>query len=229
MTTKNYKTANIAKAIILFFTYIFYQKIGTLLFKNIGIYDNILTSFIADLLFFIIVIFIYRNDLKKEFKAFNNDYSLKNRCKIIFKSLFIILLINIIISFISSLFLPDNIDEINNIQSLVNNSIPYLIFKSLIFSAIIETLVFQVSIRVLINKKIIFILISSLVFTLMNLAYTNLDSSYLIFDAIGYFTMSLIFAYIYVKTDNIFFIVFIKIIYNIIPLLANIVLLMEVI
>ena len=71
-------------------------------------------------------------------------------------------------------------------------------------------------------------IISSLIFMLMNLIYLDFNSRYLVFDLLSYFIMSLIFALTYIKTDNIYFIIIIKILYNIIPLIANIIMLGEI-
>ena len=215
------------QTLFIFLFFIFYNTIFDYLFDFIGMSNSILKTFLSDLLIFGIILIIYRSVMKNNWTEFKNNFSLKSTLKII-KVLFIMVVCNIAISFLSYFVLGDEINEINAIQSLVNQSIPYLIFKSLFFSSIVETLVFQYSIKQIINNKIIYVIISSLLFMLMNLMYLDFYSSYLLFDLLSYFIMASVFALTYIKTDNIYFIILIKLLYNIIPLIANIMMLGEI-
>lgn len=206
------------KVLLLFVLYIVNNFIISMVFSKIGINNSILMIFIADLIFLFISVLLYKKDLMIDFYKLKKNY---NIIKIIIKNLILIFCINIIISFIASFFTGD-IEELNSIQNLVNESIPYLIFKSLIFSPIAETILFQKSIKSITNSKVLYMLSSTLIFVLMNIAYMDFSSCFFIFDIIGYFSMALVFSYMYIKNDNIFPIMMTKFLYNIIPLVANI-------
>lgn len=216
------------KTLSVFLIFIFYNIVFNYIFEFVGIRNAITKSFISDILVFGIILVIYRSVMKNNLIQYKKNYDFKSSIKIIIKTLLIMVICNIALSFLANIILGDEIDELNAIQSLVNQSIPYLIFKSLFFSSIVETLVFQYSIKQIINNKFIYIIISSLIFMLMNLIYLDFNSRYLVFDLLSYFIMSLIFALTYIKTDNIYFIIIIKILYNIIPLIANIIMLGEI-
>ena len=216
------------KTLSVFLIFIFYNIVFNYIFEFVGIRNVITKSFISDILVFGIILVIYRSVMKNNLIKYKKNYDFKSSIKIIIKTLLIMVICNIAISFLSYFVLGDEINELNAIQSLVNQSIPYLIFKSLFFSSIVETLVFQYSLKQIINNKFIYIIISSLIFMLMNLIYLDFNSRYLVFDLLSYFIMSLIFALTYIKTDNIYFIIIIKILYNIIPLIANIIMLGEI-
>ncbi len=209
------------KVLLLFVLYILNNFIIYMVFSKIGINNSILMIFIADLIFLFISVLLYKKDLMIDFYKLKKNYNIKKIIKIIIKNLILIFCINIIISFIASFFTGD-IEELNSIQNLVNESIPYLIFKSLIFSPIAETILFQKSIKSITNSKVLYMLSSTLIFVLMNIAYMDFSSCFFIFDIIGYFSMALVFSYMYIKNDNIFPIMITKFLYNIIPLVANI-------
>lgn len=209
------------KVLLLFVLYILNNFAIYMIFSKIGINNSILIIFIADLIFLFVSVLLYKRDLMIDFYKLKKSYNIKKLIIISIKYLVLIFCINIIISFIASFFTGD-IEELNSIQNLVNESIPYLIFKSLIFSPIAETILFQKSIKSITNSKVLYMLSSTLIFVLMNIAYMDFSSCFFIFDIIGYFSMALVFSYMYIKNDNIFPIMITKFLYNIIPLVANI-------
>lgn len=209
------------KVLLLFILYIVNNFAISMIFSKIGINNSILIIFIADLIFLFFSVLLYKRDLMIDFYKLKKSYKIKKLIIISIKYLVLIFCINIIISFIASFFTGD-IEELNSIQNLVNESIPYLIFKSLIFSPIAETILFQKSIKSITNSKILYMLSSTLIFVLMNIVYMDFSSCFFIFDIIGYFSMALVFSYMYIKNDNIFPIMITKFLYNIIPLIANI-------
>lgn len=227
MTVQKCRVFDFIKMVVLFIIYFLCNNVVKFFLDYINISDNILALTIADLLFLFVIVLFYKKDINKELYNIKHEYKVRGVLKIVFKFLIIIVFVNFIISFIANIF-NNNVEEFNSIQKLVNQSIPYLVFKSLIFSPIAETILFQKSIRKVIGNNLIYVVISALIFTLVNVMYMDFNSNYFIFDIFGYFIMSSIFAYMYVKTNNIFFVIFVKFLYNIIPLIANIILLMGV-
>jgi len=67
------------------------------------------------------------------------------------------------------------------------------------------------------RHNILFIVISALIYGLMNVAYSNLDLV-AVAAFISYFLVGCVLAFIYTKTDNIIIIMLIKFIYSLIPL-----------
>jgi len=216
----NDKTKSLLKFIFIFLTYFIYTTLISNLLNLCGIKDEILTIFIADLLFFLGIIVIYKNDLKNSFHSFIKEYPINKKILFVIKWVLILFAINMVGGIITELIFPPLSEDGNtdSIYSLASISTLYTIFKTLIFAPIAEELLFKKSIRELISNNIAFIITSSLVYALVNVMYT--DITYLtIMDLLSYFIFSAVLCHVYVKNkDNIFIVILIKFFYNLIPL-----------
>lgn len=207
--------SNLIKTSIIFIIYIFFTSLLNWLLNLVGINNNIVTMFLADIIFALIIIIIYKKDLQKDFEE------LKKQTKI--KDILIMVLILFIVNIVFSLFLiavPQLKGLDSNSESIIKLfelSTIYTIFKTLIYAPIIEELVFKKSIRDVINNDIVFIIISSSIYTIMNFIYTTGITEYMLFDIIQYFTFSTILSIFYVKKQNIIPVMIVKFIYNLIP------------
>lgn len=214
----NYKM-NILKALIIFFAYFIYSKLITINYK-----ENILMFFIADIVFSIAVILLYKENILKAYKQLKTKYSLKKIVKTIIKWTIIIFTTLLIISIITNIIFP-NIGIDNNtsaIDNLYKESYLYAIFKILFFAIVTEELMFRESLNKIVKNDILFIVVSSIVCFITNIAWIPLGNNTVEITAntISNFIPGLLFSICYVKNNrNIVLSMLIKMIYQFIPLL----------
>lgn len=219
---KDKKNYYLIKTIIIFVCYVFYANIINRIFSLIGINNSVNSMFTGDLIFFIVMIFIYKDKLKENFANFKNEYSTKNKIVLIIKWILILFGINMLIVLLKKI-LGLNINNVLDENSmavlqLFDISFVYSLFKTLIFAPIAEELLFKQSIRDVVKNDIAFVLISSSIYTAMNFMYAS--TGILFLELIKYFMFSLILSLVYIKNnDNIIIIMFIKFFYNLFPTL----------
>jgi len=216
----NEKNKSLMKLIIIYLIYFSYTTVVSYCLKVFGISNNVVLIFISDLLFLIGIIYLYRDSLKKDYDRFVNKYKFSKRALFILKWIAILFGINIVGGMITELLVPNLLEDGNtsNIYSFSNLSTIYTVFKTLFFASLAETLVFQKSIRIVINNNTLFIIVSSLIYSLINVMYTDI-SLLTIIDMVSYFVFSSVLSYVYIKNnDNIIVPIIIKFFYNLIPL-----------
>ncbi len=211
------------KTIIVFIVYLFYTKFISAFFNMIGLTDSIMQMFIADLLFLIGIILVYKDSIKQGFLDFKNNYKTSKKITVVLKWTVIIFVVNMLMGMLTELFFPNAVaggdDNANAIYSLFDISSIYTIFKTMIFAVIAEELVFKKAIRDVFKNNILFVIISGLIYVMMNFAYTDLTQSYIWMDMLGYFMFAVITSIAYIKNnDNIFIVMMIKFLYNLLPL-----------
>lgn len=209
--------SKLIKTLLIFVGYVFFTSVLGLILNLIGINNNITTMFISDLIFTLIVLKVYKQDLQKEFAEYKVQ---KSKIKNILIWVLILFGVNIIFSLILKIVMPqlDSLD--NNSESIIQLfelSTIYTFFKTLLYAPVIEELIFKKSIRDVINNNMAFVLISSSIYTIMNFIYTSSIPEYMWFDIIQYFTFSTILSVAYIKNKNIIPVMIIKFIYNLIP------------
>ena len=90
------------------------------------------------------------------------------------------------------------------VQSLFDISPIYIFFSAVIFAPLVEELVFRQGIRNIIPNKLLFIIISGLVFGGLHVISSDMSSLTELFYLVPYCAPGIIFAYILAETDNIF-------------------------
>lgn len=223
---KDNKNYYLLKTIIIFVCYMFYSVIFNKIFSLFGLNNTIISMIIADIIFFIGIIYVYKDRLKNEFNYFRSKYSFKDKIWTIIKWVLIILSINILMGILTELFYSNiaaGVDEnAMAVTQLFDASFMYSLFKTLIFAPIAEELLFKEAIRDVVKNNIAFILISSSIYTAMNFMYASTDI--LLLDLIKYFMFSVILSLAYIKNnDNIVVVIFIKLFYNLLPTLLLII------
>lgn len=211
------------KTIIVFIVYLFYTKFISAFFNMIGLTDSIMQMFIADLLFLIGIVLVYKDSIKQGFLDFKNNYKTSKKITVVLKWTVIIFVVNMLMGMLTELFFPNAVaggdDNANAIYSLFDISSIYTIFKTMILAVIAEELVFKKTIRDVFKNNILFVIISGLIYVMMNFAYTDLTQSYIWMDMLGYFMFAVITSIAYIKNnDNIFIVMMIKFLYNLLPL-----------
>lgn len=223
------RTNDLLKTILMFFFYFAYTNITSLICQILGVSYDLTVALYADCIFMLIIVFVYQNNIKKDLKDIKKNYSWKKLIKTIFIWVIIILSFMMLSGIITTLIFPgfgkiiDNADaNTQKIVDLYNISSLYTIFKTMIFAVVAEELLFRESIRDIINNKWLFIIISAVIYTIMNFVYTDLTIKN-IGILIIYILMSLIPALLssiaYIKNNsNIIIYMLIKLVYNLIPL-----------
>lgn len=212
------KNKLLIKTVSLFFVYFLYSYIVNLLFNN-----SIISSFIADILFMLGIMYVYKDNLKEDVKNLKRKYNLKKIIITIISWVVLILISNIIMGALTDFIAPnmgktldDNSMAINNLFSI---SSYYTIFKTMVFSVIAEELLFRESIHDVVENKWLFIFFSATIYTLINFVFTGFATSYIYIRILSYFLPGLILSTAYYKNNcNIIILMLIKFTYQLIPL-----------
>lgn len=205
------------KTSLIFITYVFFTSILGFILNLIGINNNVVIMFTADLIFTIIIIKAYKSDLREEFTKYKQQ---KSKLKNILIWVLILFGMNILFSLILKM-LTSHLNSLDNnsesIVKLFEFSTLYSLFKTLLYAPVVEELVFKKSIRDIVTNDIAFVLINSSIYTIMNFIYTSTLPEYMWIDILQYFAFSVILSIAYIKNNNIIPIMIIKFIYNLIP------------
>lgn len=189
--------------------YIFFDTIFYLITKLINIDYNSFNSLkktiyliINGLFMIFILIFIYKDELKKDF----NDY--KKNFKFYFDKYFKVYVFGVLLMGISntiiSKFTHMEISENEEIiRNLVDTMPIYITFSTVLYAPLIEELIYRKCIRNLISNDIAFIYMSGLIFGLMHVISGH-ETINDILMSIPYIIIGIDFAFIYYKTKNIF-------------------------
>lgn len=208
------------KTIILFIIYASYTTIFSTILGLFHVDVSILSLFLIDVVFLIAIVFFYKNKIKNNFNSFFTKRSILKNILFIIKWVVILFIITFIEGVIYEAIFPNyGIDDnTKTVYSLADMSAYYTIFKTMIFAVVAEELVFKQSIRNVIQNSTVFIIISGLLYSIMNVAYSTLSVA-TIADFIQCFIFFSVLSYVYLKEeDNIISIMIIKFCYNLIPL-----------
>lgn len=201
------KIKEIIKFILIFLLYLLYSDIIIIILTKLGVNIKILPNnlkiaimFLINLSLMIMLFIFYRKSIKENFKDFKSNF--KTYIKDNFKYYVIGLLIMIISNIIISFFVEGNSTNETLIREYINIMPIYMIFSSCIYAPFTEEMVFRKSLRNCFNNKVLYILLSGLIFGSMHLlSASNLVE--LVF-LIPYSSLGCVFAYMYYKTNNIF-------------------------
>ena len=194
-------------------------KVQKFNYVDLAYYDTFI-----ELILTIIIILLYKKCLRKDivlFKLNKKDYINKILNYFV---LFIAIKISssLITGFLSVILGYDLVDSENQsaIISLTKSAPLMMLISTSILAPIVEEGVFRLSLRKIIDNKTIFILISGLIFGLMHIFPTDLSLYFALIQAITYVTMGFFLAYTYVETNNIWIVICIHAINNLISMLS---------
>lgn len=201
------KIKEIIKFILIFLLYLLYSDIIIIILTKLGVNIKVLPNnlkiaimFLINLSLMIMLFIFYRKSIKENLKDLKLNF--KSYIKDNFKYYVIGLLIMIISNIIISFFVEGNSTNETLIREYINIMPIYMIFSSCIYAPFTEEMVFRKSLRNCFNNKVLYILLSGLIFGSMHLlSASNLVE--LVF-LIPYSSLGCVFAYMYYKTNNIF-------------------------
>lgn len=212
------KNLSLIKMLGSFFIYFLYSSYFLTLGRALGITNDLITMFVSDILFLILIVICYKDNIKKDLENLKKDYKISKIIKTILIWVFALIVLNFVMGFLTDLIAPDLATD-NNTDALWNMSKIYTIFKTLIFSVVAEELLFRESVRDVIENNYLFILVSVVIYTLMHFIFTGLPSDHTLIYIFIYFIPAILFSLAYIKNkSNILILMLIKFTYNLIPL-----------
>lgn len=201
------KIKEIIKFILIFLLYLLYSDIIIIILTKLGVNIKVLPNnlkiaimFLINLSLMIMLFIFYSKSIKENLKDLKLNFKsyIKNNFKYYVIGLLIMIISNIIISF----FVEGNSTNETLIREYINIMPIYMIFSSCIYAPFTEEMVFRKSLRNCFNNKVLYILLSGLIFGSMHLLSAN-NLIELVF-LIPYSSLGCVFAYMYYKTNNIF-------------------------
>lgn len=203
---KNDKMYYILKLTTLFILFIIWDSIFLSFFGNIivklSLPYKVFFSFIVNLLFLILIIFVYFKTLKKDFKSFFKDFF--NNIEISIKywliGFTVMIISNLIIVVITNGAIAGNEEQV---RDLIDISPLYMLFSVSIYAPLTEELLFRKGFRDIIKNKWLYIIVSGCVFGGLHVI-GNIGSPVDLLYLIPYCSLGIAFAYTYYKTNNIF-------------------------
>lgn len=210
------KKYQLMKTIIVISVYLVYSFVFNSLAGMFNITKSIIVSFTGDIFFLVFILIMYKDKLLDDMHQYHKNNVAKKRMIITGSWVLIIFIVNVLGGFLGSLISDNNVTA-NNIALF---SLPYLytFFKTLIFGSIAEELVFKQSLRDVVDNNILFLIVSTLLYTTLNIAYTNLTGLDLIANMIPYALFAILSGILYIRhKNNIYVVITVKICYNLIP------------
>lgn len=221
---------NIIKLIISFVLFFNLSLVIAYIFKLVGInyndfnyFDYACLNTFIELIMFVVVLLFYKKYLKKDlvlFKLNKKDYIKK-----IISYFLIFLVVKYGVALLSSLLLVmlgSDLVTSENQETVVTlaKTMPFMMMISTsLLAPFVEEGIFRLGIKKVINNKYLFILVSGLVFGFMHIFPTELPLYVALIESLNYVTMGLLLAYIYNETDNIYVVVIIHALNNLLSML----------
>lgn len=203
---KNERIYYVLKLTVLFILFIIWDSIFLDIFGNtimkLSLPYRVFFSFIVNLLFLILIVFVYFKILKKDFKLFFKDFF--NNIEISIKywliGFTVMIISNLIIVVISNGGIAGNEEQV---RELIDISPLYMLFSVSIYAPLTEELLFRKGFRDIIKNKWLYIIVSGCVFGGLHVT-GNVSSPIDLLYLIPYCSLGIAFAYTYYKTNNIF-------------------------
>lgn len=192
--------------ILLFFFISLVQLIPIYLFNldinNLTTMQTLLLTLFSNSILLVILISMYRDTLKDDFKKIKNNFN--EMMDIGIKCWLVGLIIMIISNVIIGLFIPlANAGNEQGVQEYISTSGIVSMLAIGIIAPIIEELTFRKAFRDIFKSKWLFILSSGLIFGSLHVVL-SLNSLWDLFYIIPYSSLGIAFGYMYYKTDNIY-------------------------
>lgn len=207
---------NFLKTILVFLVYFIYVNCFTSLLGN-----NVSTIFVADLLFLVMMVILHKDSIIKSFDTLKKK-KIGKEIGISIGYAFGLLICYMVVGMILMEIFPEMESFDGNttaIYSIYSLDTIYTIFKTLIFAAVAEELLFKESIRSIIKPNVLYVLISSVIYAFVNIMYNDLSLTITWLNMIPYLVFAILLNIIYVKNDNnICLVMMVKFFYNLIPL-----------
>lgn len=210
---------NLIKLIILFLLFYFskiFQYIPIIIFnmniKTLTPEVKILLNLFSHLFLLVILLIIYRKDLKVYFKRMKKNIfkTLDNSLKYYLLGILGMIITNLLIAF---LFKESGADNERLVQNMITSSPYIMLITAGIIGPIIEELIFRKAFMDAFKSKWLFILLSGLIFGAMHVIGTSSNLSGYLY-LIPYASLGLSFAYMDYEENNVLPSIIMHIIHN---------------
>ena len=196
--------------------------------NNLGYKGSSIYQFVISLILFFLLIFVYFDKYKKDYKEFmKNKY--KNFIYLI-KMFLIFIIIKYLISVISVVILllfgydTSSMTSLNQelIEAYVKAAPILMFFTSGVLAPFYEEGLFRLGLRNIIKNKWLFIIISGTIFGLIHVfpLESGISLTLGLIQSIIYITIGMVLSYIYCNTDNIYMSTGIHLLNNVLSILA---------
>lgn len=202
---------NIILSIIIILVYLFF---GILSFPKEGETFNQFYYLTIGILFLFIVCLIYIKDLKKDLLDFRKNIG-KNLIKVLLNGFLCILVVLIGNVLKDVLFGWIEMPSYKLIYPNIGKYTLYVSFVMIIYTPIIEGIIFNKCINDIIKNNVLFVIISSLIYGIMQVG-VNFDNLLSILSIIPYVLFFMVISITYIKKKNIVFPILIWMVYSII-------------
>ena len=209
------------KAVCMYLFYFLYSNIASSIVAALQITNTSYVSFIADILFMVLIIFVYRKELKEDFQELKEKFPAKRILKNVLIGVGIIFLLKIVMGMVTEVLSPNVTVDSNTsaILDLLKTSPVYAVFKTMIFAVISEEILFRKAVSTCIKNDWTFVIVGAVIYTFMNFVFNT--GSIVIADLLMYFMTALALNYIYIKNDrNIYMVMIIKFIMQFLPFIV---------
>ena len=197
---------NILKLLLSFFIYFEsgnIRKVIVLIFhiKKVTPAISIILSCVSNVILLVLLFFIYKKELIKEFKIFKNKLS--DNIDIGF-TYWMIGLVGMMISniLIMTIFKSGGANNEQAVQNMINIAPLLMIIDAGIIAPIIEEILFRKTFKNVIKSKLTFILIAGIFFGYLHVASATTLSQFIYI--IPYSSLGISLAMMYAKTDTVF-------------------------
>lgn len=209
--------------ILIYFLFSIFELIPLILItkdiNSLPIMFKMIYLTICELLEVILVLYIIKNDIKKDFLDFKKNF--KNYISKYTKNYIYSVLLMFIANFLIIYINPNGISgNEQQVRELLSKAPIYMIISATIIGPILEEIVFRKCMKYLISNKKVFIIASGIVFGLLHVI-NNINSPLDWLYLIPYSIPGFAFAYIFDKSDNIFTTIFFHMLHNGITILIQ--------
>lgn len=163
---------------------------------------EILIYLVMDFILIFVLCFIYRQELKDEWKLFRSDWKnyLENNVSYWVMGLVLMAFFNLLINNIIGKDLPENQQLIN---TMFKKMPVYIMFTTLIVAPLTEELIYRKTIKKIFKNEWVFVVMSGSLFGLAHIIYSYKEISDFLY-IIPYGILGSAFAFMYNKTKTIF-------------------------
>ncbi|MEG2457841.1 MAG: lysostaphin resistance A-like protein [Bacilli bacterium] len=217
------KNNKLIKGLMVFVIYIVFPLLLGMFLPSIG--DSKTPELVLYTFFYLIVllsfIFVYRSDFKDE--AIGAKKNIKKTLTIILVSFVsLILLVTVFQLLIYKIFPTIEYSNSIIVNAYLQKATWFMIFVLMIYSPIVEEIVFRKVFKDIIQNKVFFVIFSALIFGFCQIGY-NISSLENILSIIPYAVLGGVCAISYVKSDSIYVPIVIRILYNIFLLVLHLI------
>lgn len=190
------------------FAIIYYYCGGNL--KNLTIYETIYFVLLKYLVLIFIFILLYSNYLKEKWIDFKKN--IKDYFEISFRNWLVGFIIMIISNLIINYFVSGLGQNESNVQTLIAKMPIIAFFITTLLAPFIEEIIFRKSLQDCFNNKVLYMIISGILFGLVHVIGANNNLEYLLI--IPYGALGFMFAKTINETDNIYSTILLHMLHN---------------